>query len=150
MVYGRGNKPIPIPIAFQIDIDHVHSVMRLTVKVEIVTLEVAEDIYSELTLLSRKGGPWAAIYDLSAAKDTTIPVEIVRGYARRRPSVPMGKPHVVVGEAPAIFGLARIFQMCREHLHGRFDIVSSLEEAYKIVDVRPEDFTVGISYALRT
>ena len=92
----------------------------------------------------------AAIYDLSATKDTTIPVEIVRGYARRRPPVPMGRPHVVVGKAPAIFGLARIFQMCREDVHGEFEVVHTMEEAYKIVKVRPEDFMAGwtiIEYA---
>jgi hypothetical protein len=35
---------------------------------------------------------YAAICDLSAAKETTIPVEVVRGYARRNPSVPMEDP----------------------------------------------------------
>jgi hypothetical protein len=32
--------------------------------------------------------------------------------------------------------------MCREHRHGLVDIVYSLEEAYKLVGVRPKDFTV--------
>ena len=41
-----------------------------------------------------------------------------------------------------VYGLARVFQMCREHRHGLFDIVYSLEEAYKLVGVRPKDFTV--------
>jgi hypothetical protein len=75
------------------------------------------------------------------AKDTTIPTELVRGYARRSPSVPVGRPHVVVGEAPAIFGLARVFQMCREYVHGEFQVVNTLEEAYKMVEAAPEDFT---------
>jgi len=53
----------------------------------------------------------------------------------------MGKSHVVVGKEPHIYGLARIFQMCRERVHGLFEVVRTLEEAYKIVEVCPEDFT---------
>ena len=127
--------------AYQIDLDPVHSVIRLTVTAETVTMELAEEIYTRLKQLWSDGGPYAAIYDLTMTKDTTIPTEMVRGYAKRNPSVPMGRPHVVVGEAPAIFGLARLFQMCREFVHGEFQVVPTLEEAYKIVEVRPEDFT---------
>lgn len=127
--------------AYQIDLDPVHAVIRLTVTAQIVTLELAEEIYTRLTGISSNGGPYAAIYDLSATKDTTIPTEIIRNYARRPPSVPMGRPHVVVGKAPVIFGLARVFQMCRENLYGLFDVVHTLKKAYRIAEVRPEDFT---------
>ena len=126
---------------YRIDLDSTHSVIRLTVTAEIVTLELAEEIYTRLTRLSSSGGPYAAIYDLSAAKDTTIPTEMIMSYARRRPAVPMGRPHVVVGNAPVIFGLAREFQMCRENRYGLFDVVHTLKEAYKIAKVRPKDFT---------
>jgi hypothetical protein len=126
---------------YQIDLDPVHSVIRLTVTAEIITPELAEDIYTRLTRLSSSGGPYAAIYDLSAAKDTTIPTEMIRSYARRPPSVPMGRPHVLVGKAPVIFGLARLFQMCRENLYGLFHVVHTVKQAYKIVRVRAEDFT---------
>jgi len=119
----------PAVTPYQIDLDPVHSVIRLTVKAETVTLELAEEIYIRLNRLSASGGQYAAIYDLSEAKDTTIATDMVRAYARRSPSVPMGRPHVVVGEAPSIFGLARIFQMCREYVHGEFQVVHTLEEA---------------------
>jgi len=93
------------------------------------------------TFLSSRGGPYSAIFDLSAVKETLIPVDVVRGYGRRAPSVPTGKAHVVVGKAPAIFGLARIFQMCGEAVGKEHEVVHTLEEAYKIVGVQPEDFT---------
>jgi hypothetical protein len=126
---------------YQIDLDPTHSVVLLTVTAEIVTLELADDIYIRLVRLASRGGPYAAIYDLSRAKDTTMTTAMVRSYARRPPSIPMGRPHVVVGEAPTIYGLARVFQMCREHVYGLFDVVRSLDEAYEIVGARPEDFT---------
>jgi hypothetical protein len=70
---------------------------------------------------------------------------MVRNYARLNPSVPMGRPHVVVGTEPHIYGLARVFQMCREYRFGEFQVVHTLKEAYEIVGVRPEDFTEHLS-----
>jgi DNA-binding transcriptional LysR family regulator len=106
-----------------------------------VILELAEEVYQRLSEFTSRGGPFAAIYDLSAAKRTTIPTDMVRSFARRRPSIPIGRTHVVVGKEPVIYGLARVFQMCGEFLGNQFDVVWALEEAYDIVGARPEDFT---------
>jgi hypothetical protein len=128
---------------YAVDLDPKHSVIRLTVTAETVTLELAEGIYRHLSEVASRGGPYVAIYDLSAAKHTTIPTEMVRRFARRRPSIhiPMGRKHVVVGTKPHIFGLARLFQMCSEAVGSEFQVVHSVEEAYNIVGARPEDFT---------
>ena len=125
---------------YEVDLNPAHSVIRLTVTARIVTRELAEDIYVFLQRLTSTGGPYAAIYDLSAATSTTIPTKMIRTYAHLKPSIPLGRTHVVVGKQPVIYGLARIFQMCREYLGDKFDVVHSLEEAYKLVGVRPEDF----------
>jgi hypothetical protein len=66
---------------------------------------------------------------------------MVRSFARRRPSIPTGRPHVVVGKFPVIYGLARLFQMCGESVGKEFEVVHSLEEANEIVGSHPEDFT---------
>ena len=84
--------------AYQIDLDPVHSVIRLTVKVQTVTLELAEEISRHLSEAASSGGPYAAIFDFSAAKRTTIPTDTVRDLARRRPSIPTGRKQVVVGK----------------------------------------------------
>jgi hypothetical protein len=126
----------------QIDLDPTHSVIRLTVMEESVSLECAEDCYQRLSLLASSGGPYAAIYDLSMAKDTTIPTEMVRSFALRSPPIPGGKARVIVGKEPVIYGLARLFQICGDNVGQEFEVVHTLEEAYDIVGVRPEDFTV--------
>ena len=126
---------------YEVDLDPTHSVIRLTITAEIVTMELAEDIYRHLSEVTSHGGPYAAIYDLSAVKNTTLPTYVVRSFARRPPSIPIGRKHVVVGKEPGIFGLARIFQMCGESLGNQVEVVWSLEEAYDIVGTRPEDFT---------
>jgi hypothetical protein len=127
---------------YQIDLDRAHSVIRLTVLEEVVSLELAEDCYRRLSRVTSTGGPYAAIYDLSAAKDTSIPTDMIRNFARRRPSIPTGRPHVVVGKFPVIYGLARLFQMCGEFVGKEFEVVHTLEEAYEIVSAHPEEFTV--------
>ena len=126
---------------YAVDLDPTHAVIRLTVTAEIVTPELAEECYNCLARIGSRGGPYAAIYDLSAATDATLPTELVRHYGRRAPSVPLGRTHVLVAKAPSIFGLAHIFQTCAEFVGHQFEVVQSVEEAYDLVGVRPEDFT---------
>src|SRR5215471_6846202 len=127
---------------FQIDLDPTHDVIRLTLTSGVVDLRCAEEVYTRLQRVAYVGGPYAGIYDLSAVTGTIISPIMVRGFAQRAPSIPMGRAHVVVGTEPHIYGFARIFQMCREFRVGEnFDVVHSLEEAYNIVGCGPEDFT---------
>jgi hypothetical protein len=108
---------------YEIDLDPAHSIIRLTITAETVTFELAEGIYRHLSEATSSGGPYAAIYDLSATKQTSMPAVSVRGFARRKPSIPMGRPHVVEGEEPVIFGLARVFQMCGEAVGSEHHVV---------------------------
>ena len=127
---------------YEVDVDPKHSVIRLTVTAENVTIKLAEEIYKHLAGVTSSGGPYAAIYDLSGVKSTTLPTDTVRSFGRhRQPSIPMGRKQVVVGTGPHIFGLARVFQMCSEAIGSEFEAVHSVEEAYDIVGAHPEDFT---------
>jgi hypothetical protein len=126
---------------FEVDLDPTHSVIRLTVIEEVVSLECAEACYKFLSQISSGGGPYAAVFDLSAARDTTITTQMVRNFASRTPSIPGGRPQVVVGKAPVIYGLARLFQTCEEGSGAVYDVVHTLAEAYEIVGAAPEDFT---------
>ena len=96
---------------YQVDLDPTHTVIRLAVTAEIVTLELAEHCYQCLSVATSCGGPYVGIYDLSLAKDTTLPTYMARSFARRSPSIPMGRLHVIVGKVPVIYRLARIFQI---------------------------------------
>jgi hypothetical protein len=53
----------------------------------------------------------------------------------------MGRKQVVVGEEPVIFGLARVFEMCGESIGSEFQVVHTVQGAYDIVGVHPEDST---------
>jgi len=77
-------------------------------------------------------------------KGTTIPTDVVRGFARRRPPLPMGeRKHVVVGKKPHIFGLARLFQICGDNVGKEYEVVHTLEEPYDIVGARPKTLRSG-------
>src|SRR5215467_13093499 len=128
---------------YSIDLDPEHRVIRLTIKA-IVTEELAEDCYTSLSFIASRGGPYAAIFDLSGVIAATLSPDAVRGLAARAPAVPAGRPRVIVADEPWIFGLARMFQICRDSLGEQFHVVRSLEEAYEMVGVRPEDFTQRI------
>jgi hypothetical protein len=56
----------------------------------------------------------------------------------------MERKHVVVGKEPNIYGLARLFQICGDNIGKDYEVVHTLEEAYKLVGVRPEDFAERI------
>jgi hypothetical protein len=135
---------------YEIDLCPTHSCIRLTVTAETVTMELAEEIYQHLLEATASGGPYAAIFDLSATKKTTIPTDAVRSFGRHRPpAIPMGacpvcgdaRKQVVVGTEPHIFGLARVFAICADAIGSEFHVVHTVEEAYKAVHVYPEDFT---------
>jgi len=129
---------------YVVDLDPTHNVIRLTVTGRVVTLRIAEDCYLSLARLASKGGPYAAIYDFSRVMSTTLPTDVVRNYAHGAPAIPFGRTHVVVGKKPHIYGLSRAFQMSREYIGQQFEVVHSVEEAYDLVGVRPEDFTKRI------
>ena len=136
---------------YEIDLCPTHHCIRLTVSAETVTNELAEEIYKHLVELTSEGGPYAAIFDLSATKYTTMPTDSVRSWGRHRPpAIPMGfcpfcgatRKQVVVGTEPVIFGLARMFEMCGEGGgNDAFEVARSLQEAYDIVGASPEEFT---------
>jgi hypothetical protein len=57
---------------YKIDLDPVHTVIRLTVTDEIVTPQLAQEMYTRLQEISSTHGEYAAIYDPTLVKGTTI------------------------------------------------------------------------------
>src|SRR5262249_36810133 len=91
--------------------------------------------------LAFRGGPYAAITDLSQVEDFRVSPKTIRVLAATGPAIPSGRPRVIVATELALYGLARMFDLNRDSMGGQLQIVRSLEEAYDIVGVRPEDFT---------
>ena len=77
---------------YEIDFDPTHSVIRLTVTAETLTLDLAEEVYQRLSLFASHGGPYAAIFDFSGATRITVPTEAIRGFRTALPLSQEGEP----------------------------------------------------------
>jgi len=130
---------------FVIDLDPTHLVLRATITVAVLTEELAEEYYQVLSQVAAHGGPYAAIYDFSRVTSTTLSPSAIRGFAKRPYPVPGPRHRVAVAKQPAMFGLARMLQLFQDILGEHFRVVRSLEEAYELLGVGPEDFTQHVS-----
>ena len=126
---------------FEIDLDPTHQVLRVTVTAAVATHELAEDCYRCVQRIASCGGPYAGIWDLSGVKNTTESTDQIRDRAERDPAIPAGRICVVVAKEPVIYGLSRMVELRRDSMGGQLQVVHTLEEAYDIVGVRPEDIT---------
>ena len=124
-----------------VDVDPAHGVIRLTETAEIITPDLAEDLHNRVSRVASSGGPFAAIMDASRVISVTEPTVAIRDAALRDPVVPGVRTHVTVAREPLVFGLARMSQLYRDFFGEQYQVVHSLEEAYQIVGVHPEDFT---------
>jgi hypothetical protein len=126
---------------YRIDLDPRHSVICATITAAVLTHELAEECCQSVALAASRGGPYAAIFDLSGVTSATVSAHQVRGRAKHCPAVPAGRTRVLVAKEPVVYGLSRMLELTRDSMGGQLQVVHSLEEAYDLVGVRPEDFT---------
>ena len=126
---------------FVVDLDPMHLVLRITVTV-VLTDKAAKDIYQAVACLALRGGPYAVITDLSQVVDFPLTADTVRALAATALPIPLGdRPSVMVARQPALFGLARMFEMHRESMGVQLEVVHSIDEAYDLLKVTPQDFS---------
>ena len=126
---------------FEVDLDPTHQVLRVTVTAVVATHELAEDCYRCVKRIASSGGPYAGIWDLSGVTGMTVSADDIRSLALSPPAVPGDRTRVIVAKEPVIFGMSRMLELYRDSVRGELQVVHSLEEAYKIIGVRPEGFT---------
>jgi hypothetical protein len=126
---------------YRIDLDPRHSVIRPTITAAVMTRELADDCYRSVARIASRGGPYAAIWDLSGVTGMTESASDIKNRAESDPAIPLGRTRVVVAKEPVVYGLSRMLVLMRDTMGGLLQVVHSLEEAYEIVGVRPEDFT---------
>jgi hypothetical protein len=125
---------------FAIDLDPTHRVLRTTVTTGL-TDESLREIYRTVTRLAATGGPYASIVDLSQVVDYPVAAKTIRAFAAAAPAVPGVRPRVMVAPEPTLYGLARMFELHRNSMGVEVQVVRSMDEAYGLLKVRPEDFT---------
>ena len=125
---------------YVIDLDPTHQVLRVTVT-GTVTDQASREAYASLSHFAAAGGPYAGILDLSGVTGNRLSIEIIRDLAQKPPAVPFGRPHVVVAPRPEDYGVVHMFEMLRGGMGGQFHIVLSVDEAYAMLGVCPENFS---------
>ena len=123
---------------FVIDLAPTHCVLRTTVTT--VLTDVSTKIYRTIAWVASRGGPYAAITDVSHVVDFRVSSDTVRALAVSSPAVP-GGPRVLVASKPALYGLARMGALIRDAMGEQLQIVRSIGEAYDLLKVTPQDFS---------
>jgi hypothetical protein len=98
-------------------------------------------MYQLVELIAFQGGPYSAITDLSQVERFPIPAKTIRSLAASAPAVAAGRPRVIVAKQDIAFGLSRMFDLSRDSMDGQLRVVRSLDEAYDLLGVKPEDFS---------
>jgi anti-anti-sigma regulatory factor len=128
-------------VDFVVDLDPKHRVLRITVTTALTDKSCAE-IYQAVARLASRGGPYAAITDLSQVADFPVSSDAVKALAAAAPAIPLGgRLSVIVARQPALFGIARMFELSRDSMGGQLQVVQSLDEAYNLLKVTPQDFS---------
>jgi hypothetical protein len=127
---------------YVVDLDPTHRVLRITITTAL-TDEACTNIYRALERLGSQGGPYkAAIVDLTQVVDFPVSAETIRAFAATGQAIPGQGPRVTVASDPALYGLARMFELQRDSMGGNLQtVVRSLDEAYDLLKVTAEDFS---------
>ena len=127
-------------LGYVVDLDPTHRILRITVTTAL-TDEASWEIHRTVVGLIFKGGPYSVIADLSHVVDFPVSCNTIRALAATAPAVPAGGRRVIVASQPALFGLARMFEMHRDAMGVQLHVVYSMDEAYDLLEVAPQDFT---------
>jgi hypothetical protein len=125
---------------YVIDLDPTHEVLRVTVT-GTVTDQASREAYASLSHFAGTGGPYALILDMTGVTGNQLSIETIRDLAQKPPAVPFGRPRAVVAPRPEDYGVVRMFELWRDDIRGQLHLVLSMDEAYALLGVRPEDFS---------
>jgi hypothetical protein len=123
---------------YVIDLDPTHLVLRVTMT-GALTDPAWREMYASLSRFAATGGPYALILDLSELTGDQLSTRTVRDVAKQPPAVPVGRPRVVVAPRPEDYGLLHMFESLRDGMGGQFHVALSVDEAYAMLGVSPEN-----------
>jgi hypothetical protein len=124
---------------YVIDLDPTHLILRVTIG-KVLTDELSQEIYRAVERLASRGGPFAGIFDLSKVEDDRVSPEVAAEQAVSDPPIP-GKRLSVLVAKPVLYEHLRMVELTRNWMGGQTELVESMDEAYRLLGVRPEDFS---------
>jgi hypothetical protein len=79
--------------------------------------------------------------EFSQVMDYPVSSETIRAFAATSPAVPGERLRVIVAPQPAQYGLSRMYEIHRDSMGVQVQVVQSMDEAYELLKVTPQDFT---------
>jgi hypothetical protein len=125
---------------YVIDLDPAARIVRVTVD-GVLADELLGETYATLERLVSGEDSYSGIFDFSKVVKDLVSYEGIRALASKAPIVLSGKLRVVVANTPRLHGLFRMCEMSREGMRADLQVVGSIDEAYRMFGVRPEDFS---------
>jgi hypothetical protein len=89
--------------------------------------------------------PYSGIFDFSKVVEDVVSSEGIGALARKAAIILSGKLRVVVANTPSLHGLFRMYEMSRDGMRVDLQVVESIDEAYRMFGVHPEDFSKRLS-----
>ena len=125
---------------YVIDLDPAARIVRVTVD-GVLTDELLVETYGTLERLVTGKDPYSGIFDFSKVVEDLVSSEGISALASKVPIILSGNLRVVVASTPGLHGLFRMYEMSRDGMRADLQIVGSIDEAYRLFGVRPEDFS---------
>ena len=125
---------------YVIDLDPAARIVRVTVD-GVLTDELLVETYGTLERLVSGEDPYSGIFDFSKVVEDLVSSEGISALARKTAIILSGKLRVVVASTPSLRGLFRMYEMSRDGMRADLQVVESIDEAYRLFGVHPEDFS---------
>jgi hypothetical protein len=124
---------------YMVDLDPTRRILRVTVG-KVLTDELCREIHQTVKQLASRGGPYAGIFDLSNVEDYRVSPEIAAELVTD-PAIPGERLCVLVAKQPVPHERVRMIELTRNWMGRQVELVESMDEAYRMLGVRPEDFS---------
>jgi hypothetical protein len=102
--------------------------------------EIMRDIYAAVAGYVADHGPCRAITDLSGVTKGDVSPSAIWSLARQTPAIPKGYMRVIVAPDDSRYGMVRIFQILSELTRPDIQVVRTLDEAYRLLQVESPEF----------
>ncbi|MGD0305980.1 MAG: hypothetical protein ABSC71_14240 [Candidatus Acidiferrales bacterium] len=122
-------------MSHKFDFDLTHKIIRARVE-GVVTDESLKEYYATVSKYGRRHPTFSGICDMSAVSFVAISAETVRTLAKLPPAIPNPDiPRCIVAGSPAMFGMARMFELEGGETRPNLHVVRSEREAFAILGI---------------
>lgn len=127
---------MPYPFEF----DSTHRILRCQLEGR-VTDEELSGYYRDAERYAKQTDPLAGILDMSGVTSLEVSPETIGELARLPPAMPYpSRPRVLIATSPAVFGVARMFELQGQATRPNLHVVRSEKEALAILGVAETSF----------